>query len=353
MEGPAETAYREYKLLAEQLVAIDPNNRKWRLERIYADTNLGNILIKNTHYREASATFQRSLPDIEALVAAAPANRDFQDQLSETLAWLSQSRESEGALDEALGHRERQLALLEQQSRRSGTDAPMKRKMLAAQRALGRLFAERGDVQPGLQHLVTSVRIADDLASTEPANTEWAEIRAASYLDLGELQLASSRADEAGASARAGCDIANRLAHRDPTVVAWRVTLRTNCLSLRARLALAGGADDEAQILSSQAVALAQSAATPTGPAEGRFRLAEAQLLRAEVADAMGDRAAAEQALRNADSIWPKTIELLPPYLLSRAMILRGLGRRSESRRLCCGFARWASAIPTSRGKCG
>jgi tetratricopeptide (TPR) repeat protein len=327
----AEAAFREYKRLADQLVIIDPDNKAWRLEPIYAETNLGAILIEEARYREAAEAFQRSLPRIESLAAGEPANRAYQDQLGETLAYLSQARESQGSLDEALGHRERQLALLDQQAARGGADAALKRKMLAAHRALGRLFAERGDLGQGLAHLGTSAKLADDLATTEPANAEWSEKRAATYLDLGELQLTAGRIDVAGTSARLACDLANRLAERDASVVAWSVTLRADCLGLRAHLALAQGSNVEAGAISSQAVALRRAEAVRDGSADNRMRLGEALLLRGEAARAAGDGAMAQQAWRSADAVWPKDVQLTPPYLVSRALILRGVGRTAEA----------------------
>lgn len=331
LTGQAEAAFRNYKQLAEKLVSLDPNKKEWRLEQIYADTNLGIILLEKGSYREASAIFQRSLPNIESLVAAEPANRAFQNQLSESLAYLSQARESEGALDEALVHRERQLALLEDQAARNGIDAPLKRKMLASHRALGRQFAQRGNVEQGLKHLTLSVTLADELASTEPQNTEWAEKRAGAYFDLGELQLSSGKADQAGASVRLACDIANRLAQRDPTVSAWRVTLSADCLNLKARLALAAGANEEARALAVRSVALAQAEETRSPSTDRRLRLADALLLRGEVARAMGDRALAMNAWAKANAVWPKGVEVIPQYLVTRALILDGLGRRDEA----------------------
>ena len=327
--GAAEAAFREYKRLADHLVAVEPNNKKWKLEPIYADTNLGLMLLKENKFGEASATFQHSLPAVEALVASEPANRDYQDQLGETLADLSQSREAEGALDDALGQRERQIALLETQAAKSGPDATLKRRMMAAQRALGRLLAERGEVGEGLNHLTRSAALAEELSSTEPANTEWAEKKAGALIDLGELQYASGRLAEAGVSSRLACGIANRLAARDRTVVEWRVALRTDCLGLRARLALAAGASEEARALSEQALTLSRSQAGAS--TDDRIRLGEALLLRAQIARAASDQPAARQFLQEADTVWPKAVQLIPPYLVSRAAILKGLGRKAEA----------------------
>ena len=330
LDGQAEAAFREYKRLAEQLVSLDPANKDWRLERIYADTNLGTVLVSRRKYREASATFQRSLADVESLVAADPSNRAYQDQLSEALAWLSQARESEGALDEALGHRERQLALLEQAGR-GGTDALLKKKLMVAHRALGRLFAERGDVSEGTKQLMHAAEIASELSATEPDNASWSETRAATYIDLGELQFANNQVEAAGASARLACNIANRLAQRDATVIAWRTTLRIDCLSLRSRVALANNSNEEARGLAAQALAVAQQEARATPNDDNRVRLAGALLLRGQVARAMGDQALAQQAWRNADAVWPKNVEVVPPHLVWRAAILRGLGRDTDA----------------------
>jgi len=325
----AESAWREYKRLAEQLVSIDPAKKEWRLERIYADTNLGIVLYDENHYREAGEAFARGLKDVESLAAAEPANRAYQDGLSEALAWLSQAREGQGALDEALGHRERQLALLEQQAERGGADAPMKRKMMAAHRALGRLFAQRGDSSQGLEHYQASIRIADQLMQTEPESSEWAETGAGTYIDLGELQLATGRAEEAGASARIGCNITNRLIERDSTVVAWRNTLRGECLNLRTRLALQQSAFEEARALASQSVALAQSEAARSKSRDALFALAAAQLLRGEVAQVMRD--SPQAFYRSALSAFPQGVELHPRRMVRKLLILEGLGRSEEA----------------------
>jgi tetratricopeptide (TPR) repeat protein len=327
----AERAFREYKRLADQLVTLDPNRKEWQLEPIYADTNLGLMLLKEKKFQEAAAIFQHSLPAVEGLVAGDPGNRDYQDQLSETLADLSQSRESEGALDDALAQRERQAALLEAYAAKSGTDAALKRKMMAAQRALGRLYAEHGDVAQGFDHLERAAALAAELSSTEPANTEWAEYRAGTLIDLGELQYASGRIADAGGSSRLACDIADRLTAKDPTVVAWSGMLRTDCLSLKARLALATGSREEARSLSEQALAVSRRQVAKSGSADDRIRLAESLLLRGQVARAMGDRQFAMRSLQEADSVWPTGVQLIPPYLVSRAAMLAGLGRGAES----------------------
>jgi eukaryotic-like serine/threonine-protein kinase len=327
----AESEWREYKRLAEQLVALDPGKKEWRLERIYADTNLGIVLQDRRKFREASATFQHGLADIEALAAAEPGNRDYRDQLSETLAWLSQAREGQGALDQALGHRERLLSLLERQASGNANDAPLKYKIMTAHRALGRLFAERGDVGQGFAHFTQSIRIGEELNATEPDNTEWAKALAGSYTDLAELQLGRGDVEQAGQSARAGCDIASRLVQRNSSVLAWRAQLRGDCLSVRARIALSRGSLDEGAGLAAQFLQLATAEAAKNSSATQRITMAKALLLRGEAAKAQGDRTLARQMWQKAASVWPADVGVGPYDLALKAVILEGLGRSAEA----------------------
>jgi eukaryotic-like serine/threonine-protein kinase len=327
----AANAFRRYKSLADRLVALDPDKREWRLETIYADHNLGTALIEQKRYREASEMFERVLTKVEAMVAAEPQNRAHQDQLSEALAWLSQARENEGALDAAVGHRERQLSLLERQAATGPADAEMKAKMLSAHRALGRLFTQRGDVGQALRHFQRSVQTANELSATEPDHTAWAERRAATFLEMGDLQLTLDMTEEAGTSARTGCAVATQLASRDPTAIEWGMRLRSSCLHLRARLALARGAAEEAKSLASEVVALSRRYVDQPPIAESRFRLAGALLLRGQVDKANGDSDSARRAWRAALAAWPRGAEMNPRHLVTRALILEGLGYRREA----------------------
>ncbi len=329
--GEALAAFESYKRLAEQMVAIEPGKPEWRLEGIYADHNLGMLLLEQSRFRDASAVFRSGLKAIEGLAASDPRNRAYQDQLSETLAYLSQARESAGFLDDALALRERQLAMMERIATTEGSDAPLRKKMVVANRALGRLFASKGDVRLGLVHLRSAVAVTEELIRTEPNNTEWARNGASSLLDLGELELASGNIDQAGAHVRAGCATADDLLQRDSTVVEWRLQLRGECLRLRARLAMASGMSEEARALSRELVGkVGLEAATRKG-ADARFALASAEYMMAEANRAAGDSAGAARGWNRALMAWPSGLELTPRLLAREVMILKRLGRNREA----------------------
>ncbi|HUE79581.1 MAG TPA: toll/interleukin-1 receptor domain-containing protein [Sphingomicrobium sp.] len=327
----AATAFREYRRLAQAMIAIEPTNPKWQLEKTYADNSLGVILLKQQNYREASITLQDALEASEALLAAEPNNREFQDRMVDAVAWFADARENSGDLDGALSLRERQLTTLERLSATRGSEPPLKRAVMTAHRVLGRLFASRGEIDQGLFHLQKAADLADELIRTEPDNTEWAQFAASSTIDLGELQLAVGRAEAAGIAARAGCAIAARLMDRDASVVQWRATLRGECLALRAKLALARNVPAQAQALAAQRVAIAQAEVLRGRTPESEFALADAELLRGEVAERLGDELTARSAWQAAAAAWPKLGELNPEQLARRAFLLGQLGRAGEA----------------------
>ena len=328
----AEAAMRQYKALAARLIQLDASKPEWQLEGIYADSNLGAILMKRGRYAEAASILRSSLERRESLLASQPGNGDYRKAFSEALAWLSEALEKAGRLDDALAQRERQIAFLKQMNSSEKADAEYRRQGMAAHRAAGRLFAARGELATGIQQLRSSVAIGNDLVSTEPENADWAALVAGSHLELGELQLAAGAVDEAGASARTACDIADRLVARDSSVAEWRVDLKSACLALRTRLALARGAAGEARSQSEALLRLAQAEAAKAKGPDARRNLALAQLLRAVTESGLGDRAAARQALEAALAAWPKDSPRDPRMSARLVLIYEGLGLRDEAR---------------------
>jgi hypothetical protein len=183
-----------------------------------------------------------------------------------------------------------------------------------------------------MAHYAKSIRIGEELAATEPDNTEWAKGLAGSYTDLSDLELSSGDVEKAGQSVRAGCNIASRLVQRNSSVVAWRAQLRGECLSIRARVALARGSIEEGSGLAAQLVQLTTAEAAKDPSPKPRIALAEALLISGQAARAAGNRAVAQQIWRKAESVWPTGVEVGPSDLSRRAIILDGSGRPSEAR---------------------
>ena len=259
----AASGFREYRRLADRMLAVAPGKPEYQLERIYADTNLGAVLLGTHRYREAAIAYQASLEATEALLATAPSNLVYQKQLSDTLAYLADAREASGELDDATALRRRQLDLLARFWPASKGDILFKHQELAARRALSRLLASRGNVDEALAEARRGGLVLAYLTRTEPDNAEWRGIGVGAGFERGELELSSGRASEAAETVRLACDTTDSLIRRDRSVARWRTTYRNECLILRARLALRGAAPADALPFAQQALTVAREIAEP------------------------------------------------------------------------------------------
>lgn len=327
----AEAAWREYKRLANRMVALAPDNNDYRLEQVYSNNSLGAVLWDLRRYREAVATFEASLATAEALAAAEPRKRDYQLRVSNVLAWLADNREYSGMLEQALADRERQLRLLTDLQRSNPGDMELQRDMMTAHRSIGRLLASQGDIAGGLKESLLGVGISEALFRVEPENTEWLQANATGRFELADLQLSAGDSAAAASTARAACDITDRLLRRDSSVADWKSKFRVNCLTLRARLALAQGNASGAVQLAKDAVAAARTSPKPID--RGMLGM---------VAMSIGSAALAQQGRREESVGWakdalrsiPAGADLKPREAVDVALLKLRVGDVSGARQL-------------------
>ena len=327
----AERAWREYKRLADRMVALDPDKKDYRLEVMYANTNLGTVLMEQRRYREALRIYEDSVRDSEALAAADPGNLDYQKEVSNALAWLADAREYSGQIEQALGARERQVRLISDLERAHPNDMQVQRDAMTAHRAIGRLLASRGDIAGGLKESRHGVAISDRLFQVEPDNTEWLQANVSGRFDLGELELSTGRTTEAAVTIRSACDIVDRLAQLNTSVVDWKSNKRVWCLTTRARLALRQGAPAEALMLAKEAIAAARLSPKPIERSMLMFRsLSTGSRALAALQRRDESIAWAHQALK----IIPASVELRPVDKVEVAMLQLRVGNRAAARQL-------------------
>ena len=319
----AANAFREYRRLADRMIALAPTKPDYRLERIYADNTLGTVLIDQRHYAEAAQTFQNLLASTEELAGSNPGKLEYQKQLSEALAWLSQAREFAGQLDDALAHRQRQLELLARLWKSHPGDTSIKADELAARRSLTRLYASRAQIPQAFEQAQLASGVLAFLMKAEPENMEWVQVGATFRLEQAGLSLAVGRMAEAAALADAGCSATERLAQRDKSVEAWRLDLQKRCMSIRAKIALRTNNPAKALEYSRQALALSR---TERDAANRGIGVASATLLLSEALSASGQSDAAAGALQAAVAAWPNNIEERPGEMASHAILLARAG---------------------------
>jgi tetratricopeptide (TPR) repeat protein len=325
----AEAALREYKRLADQMVALEPNNMKWRMEVQNADTNLAVVLYQRRRFADAAAQWGKALRTIEALATADPNNRDYQQSLVEALAWYADAERDAGHLESATALRERHVALLTQLAARTG-DVDYRQRLVPAERGLGNLYAARGLMEPALRHARAAAAYGDRVTQIEPGNMRWLNYATKAKSTLADLLLQAGAREEAAQMNEAACAAVNRLLAKDSAMPDWRAGLR-DCWMMRAQLALASGAKADAMSSSQRAVEVAKTVKATDAAVDPRYMIGKAYRIAGDARRGQ-DPAGARSAWQAALSALPSGIAERPSEMKERMEILQRLGRDAEAR---------------------
>ena len=326
-----EASFREYQRLARNMVVLEPDSMKYRMEVQYADTDLGILLVDQRRFAEAVAQFSDALSTMEAISTADPANKDYRQNVAESLAWLADAERATGNYARAIALRQRNVQLYTQLLSQTG-DVSYRQRLVPALRSLGNMYSEQGQQVLAAQYFRASVAQADALTAVEPNNTQWIEYGVRSRLGLARLLLLMGSRSEAAAETSAVCDATNRLMRRPSVKPEWRSEL-VSCLAIQARLALASGAKDEALRLAKNAVGIAQTVHTADKPADA-FRVARTDRLVGDIEREGGDMDAARFAWSQGLAAIPAGVTEQPDELAEHAAILQRLGRTAEAQPL-------------------
>lgn len=325
----AEAGMREYKRLADQMVALEPNSMKWRMEQQSADFNLGIMLFEGRRFKDAIDQFTRARATIEALATADPRNTNYQVAVTESQTWLADARASEGQLAEAIEIREQLIASLQQLLRQTG-NVVYRQKLVPAEGHLGELYRYTGDADKALAHLRAAVDHAENLMAREPDNSRWRYFSARARLNLAGMALAAGQRDEAALQTANACDATARLLATNSGVQVWRANMR-ECWEMRAQLSLATGNASAAVRFAERALGTAKSIRS-TDPVDDRYALAQSYRLLGDARERLGDQPGAATAWTAALASLPAGVAEKPAEMAEHATILMRLGREAEAR---------------------
>src|SRR5438270_3367840 len=252
----AEQSMREYQRLARQMVALQPDSMKYRMEEQYADADLGIVLYDQRRYGEAVAQFQDALSTMEAISTADPTNKAYRQSVAESLTWLSDAERAIGNYDRAIVLRQRTVATYDQLYNQ-WHDVRFRERIIPAQRMLGYMYAERGQGELAIQQFTSSIANADALSAVEPHNALWLDYGARSRLSLAKILLANGQKEPAAKQASAACQTLRELLSRPAPKPEWRKGWYA-CAIVQSGLASAAGAKDQALAAAQQAVSAAR-----------------------------------------------------------------------------------------------
>jgi tetratricopeptide (TPR) repeat protein len=328
----AAAGYREYRRLAYQLSALDPDNLKYRMEVYYGEEDVGISLLNQRRYAEASRQFETSLSAIEKLASLDPSNLVYQREVGTILSWVAEAERAQGNFSSAIAVRQRQIALIDGLLGAGAMDVQLRNQAAIAHMALGILLAEYRGPAEGLGNLRAAVVDADELMSFEPRNAVWKLTAAMTRLNSARWMLAMGNFDQAREQWAAGCRLAAHLKTVGSGLSQAR-SMRTDCLTIKSRLALAAGAVADSTASAEQALSSAQSERSPD-PVNDRYRVAAAYLLLGDSRQRSGDTEGAKAAWSAALAQLPQSVTERPQDTNIHAELLRKLGRAAEARPL-------------------
>jgi tetratricopeptide (TPR) repeat protein len=320
--------YSEYKRLADQLVAIDPDNLKWRMESLYGREDVGIALFNKRRFAEAASEFASVVGPMERLTSVDPQNETYQTELSKVFAWLADAQRSIGNFDGAIDARRKQIALLNAAIAAGATNVEFRSQLIPAHQGLGILLTRRGDAEAGIVEFRAAVGQAHALLPVEPENMYWKTLAAGAELDLAKGLLSLGRRDEAARQTQSGCALVAAIRGRNPGS-----SKQTACLMMRSRLALLSGSTSQALALTRQALVSAQSERNED-PVTNRYGVAAAHLMAGDVYRRTGNIDAANEEWSKALASLPSGVAEKPSEMEQRAIILGRLGRIAGAKQI-------------------
>ena len=325
----AEQAMREYKRLAERMVAIEPDNAKWRMEIKYATTNLGVMLYERQDFAAALRQFELALRAVEGLTATFPDNRDYRLSLPEALAWVSDAQLGAGRIDPAIDTRRRQIQILETLEQQSPDDSALQIRLLPARRTLAGLLAAKGQNPSAIDLLGTTVTAGQKLIAQEPDNSLSIQYSASAQLDLAEMLRSAGRLDQASAQLDQACGLVEKLVARDRNQMMAR-KYRVSCFVLRSRVAIDRGRADVALQWAVRSLTEARSM-PQTESIIRQENIVRARTILGYSYRAAGNMAAARSAWDDALRAWPTVVTDTPQQMSLQVELLKALGRKVEA----------------------
>jgi tetratricopeptide (TPR) repeat protein len=325
----AEAGNREYKRLAEQMVALDPDNMKWRMERQNAESNLGIFLLQQRRFAEAAQQLAGALHSMDALTTADPRNSSYQESANESRAWYADALFAAGRIDDAVSQARNQIASLTGLLAETRS-VEYRQRLVPAERTLGEFYYFRGQLGEALASTRAAVADADALVANDPANGRWRYYAARARLDLAEQLLAMKESGEAALATDSACGQLQALLGGDSADQRWRASF-AECWIMRARLRIAASDPERADMFAKNAIRIAKSVRS-TDQIADRYLVARANRVAGDVRRLLHDNDGARAAWQTGLATISPTVAEKPNELAERVRLLRRLGMASEER---------------------
>jgi len=237
----AKKYFTQYKDYADELVTLEPENEDWRMEVVYANSNLGTLAMDEGDAAEAVGYFKKSLSVSIAMAEAQPTDNGRLIELSQSYSWLALAQERIGAFADAEAALLAEKAVIDAIKERDAGNSEADVKAQVNARGRARVALASGDSATAISLLRKLAARQESLAADDPQNTNRQQYYAWSLVDLGEAQLAIGAIAESAKTSALANEASNRLVAIDPSVVEWRISAAGAAHRLAATIKIAEG----------------------------------------------------------------------------------------------------------------
>jgi tetratricopeptide (TPR) repeat protein len=124
------------------------------------------------------------------------------------------------------------LRIAEDLAKRDPANTEWQRDLSVSHNRMGDVLVKQGDGPGALAAYQAGLRIREDLAKRDPANTEWQRDLSVSQEKMGDVMKLQQNFPAALASYQASLAIRDNLTSHDPSNALWQVDLAEACLAL-------------------------------------------------------------------------------------------------------------------------
>jgi tetratricopeptide (TPR) repeat protein len=326
----AQLLYDQSQSVLLQAQRLAPTDRRLLFQLATLDNNAGHVLESRGDLEGARRHYQRMLESMRKLVAAMPANIEWQNMLGLAHNNLAKMALLDGDLPAAVAGYRADVALEAALAKQDARNNAQAERVVFARGALGRTLALTGALDEGAGELQAALDESQRLAKVEPGSVSFLEDVGTYALQLARLRRLQGQAQASAALARLALDTVSSMLAKDADNPGWQ-RLRAEALAEQARHASSPDAarallrealaildpqqaqapDDRGTLLATVAArlqlaaldpagaqamlqaALAACAAQKSGQADPRLRALRAELL-LRLGDARGDALAKE-----------------------------------------------------------
>lgn len=211
----AEEQFKLYQQYSDRLNRIDPEDAEGWVEQSYAHTNLGQLALKRGDSVAAARDFATSIELKQRALVRKPNDKTLLAELANSLSWLASTRESLGALDDALRLYDREVKVVSRLYESSPSDSLWAKNTAVALQHRGWLKAMMGQTEEGEADLAQAEQLLQTVVSREPNHRVWQVVLAGVRDNRLRVQLSHDK-HLTLPTLYAAADVASRLAMHNP-----------------------------------------------------------------------------------------------------------------------------------------